>query len=48
MNIAENIRKNEDYLSENGVFTEVYLSDEAPAAHPVSGKYKHIIAKSKN
>ena len=36
----------EDYLSENGVFTEVYLSDEAPAAHPVSGKYKHIIAKS--
>ena len=38
----------EDYLSENGVFTEVYLSDETPAAHPVSGKYKHIIAKSKN
>ena len=38
----------EDYLSENGVFTEVYLSDEAPAAHPVSGKYKHIISKSKN
>ena len=36
----------EDYLSENGVFTEVYLSDETPAAHPVSGKYKHIIAKS--
>lgn len=38
----------EDYLSENGVFTEVYLSDEAPAAHSVSGKYKHIISKSKN
>ncbi|MBQ5319357.1 MAG: phenylacetate--CoA ligase family protein [Oscillospiraceae bacterium] len=37
----------EDYLSENGVLTEVFLSDEAPAAHPVSGKYKHIIAKNK-
>ena len=35
----------EDYLDKNGVLAEVYLSEEAPAAHPVSGKFKHIIAK---
>lgn len=36
----------ENYLSQNGVLTEVYLSEELPAANPISGKYKHIIAKS--
>lgn len=35
----------EEYLARNNVVTEVYMSDELPAAHPVSGKFKHIIAK---
>lgn len=37
----------ENYLSQNGVFTEVYLSEKLPESHPVSGKYKHIIAKER-
>lgn len=35
----------ENYLSKNGVFTNVYLSEKLPETNPVSGKYKHIIAK---
>ena len=37
----------ENYLSQNGVLTNVYLSEKLPEANPVSGKYKHIIAKNK-
>lgn len=37
----------ENYLSHNGVMAEVYLSERLPAANPVSGKYKHIIAKNR-
>ena len=36
----------EDYLSQNGVVTKVYLSEQSPEASPISGKYKHIIAKT--
>lgn len=32
---------------ENGVTAEIYLSDYIPSANPISGKFKHIIAKSK-
>ena len=35
----------ENYLAQNNVFTEVYLSEKLPESHPISGKYKHIIAK---
>lgn len=35
----------ENYLCQNGVLAEVYLSEKLPEANPVSGKYKHIIAK---
>lgn len=35
----------EAYLSQNGVTTEVFLSEELPQANPISGKFKHIIAK---
>lgn len=35
----------ENYLSQNGVSADVYLSEEFPAVNPISGKYKHIIAK---
>ena len=37
----------ENYLSKNGVLTNVYLSEKLPEANSVSGKYKHIIAKNK-
>lgn len=36
----------EVYFDRNGVTAEIYLSDNLPAASPISGKYKHIIAKS--
>lgn len=36
----------ESYLRQNGVTAEIYLSDSIPAASQLSGKYKHIIAKS--
>lgn len=32
-----------NYLSQNGVLTDVYLSEKLPEANPVRGKYKHII-----
>ena len=35
----------ENYLAQNNVFIEVYLSEKLPESHPISGKYKHIIAK---
>lgn len=35
----------EAYLSQNGVTTEVFLSEDLPQANPISGKFKHIIAK---
>ncbi len=35
----------EAYLSQNGVTTEVFLSEALPQANPISGKFKHIIAK---
>lgn len=35
----------ENYLMQNGVTAEVYLSEKLPEASPISGKYKHIIAK---
>ncbi len=38
----------EKYLSKNGVNAEIYLSDKNPETNPLSGKYKHIIAKSRN
>ncbi len=34
----------EAYLRQNGVTAEIDLSDEPPAANPISGKYKHIVA----
>lgn len=37
----------ENYLSKNGVLTNVYLSEKLPEANSVSGKYKHIIVKNK-
>lgn len=36
----------ETYLRQNGVTAEIYLSDSLPSASQISGKYKHIIAKS--
>ncbi len=35
----------EMYLKQNGVSAEIYLTDDPPEANPISGKYKHIIAK---
>lgn len=35
----------EAYLQKSGVTAQVELSDELPRANPISGKYKHIIAK---
>ena len=35
----------ENYLAQNEVVAEVYLSEKAPESHPVSGKFKHVIAK---
>lgn len=35
----------EKYLSQNRVDAEVYLSDKSPETNPISGKFKHIIAK---
>lgn len=35
----------ETYLMRNGVVAELYLSEKPPQANPLSGKYKHIIAK---
>ena len=35
----------EAYLCQNGVTAEVYLSDKTPETNPISGKYKHIVAK---
>lgn len=36
----------ENYLSQNGVSADVYLSEKLPEANPVSGKYKHIIVQN--
>lgn len=36
----------EAYLRQNDVTAEIYLSDNLPASSPISGKYKHIIAKN--
>ncbi len=33
------------YLKQNEVSAEIYLTDDPPEANPISGKYKHIIAK---
>lgn len=38
----------ENYLSQKSVLTDVYLSEKLPEANPVSGKYKHIVAKRSN
>lgn len=35
----------EIYLKQNEVSAEIYLTDDLPEANPISGKYKHIIAK---
>ena len=35
----------EAYLHQNGVDAEIYLSNSTPSANPISGKFKHIIAK---
>lgn len=42
---AEAKQEVEIYLHKNGVNAEIYLSNNIPEANPVSGKYKHIIAK---
>ena len=34
-----------EYLGTFGIHPEIYLSQEPPQAHPVSGKFKHIIAR---
>ncbi|NLL75871.1 MAG: phenylacetate--CoA ligase family protein [Clostridiales bacterium] len=34
-----------NYLNQNGVSAELLLSEKIPEASPISGKYKHIIAK---
>lgn len=36
----------EAYLRQNDVTAEIYLSDNLPSSSPISGKYKHIIAKN--
>lgn len=36
----------EDYLFQNGILADVYLSEKLPSINPISGKYKHIIAKT--
>lgn len=36
----------EAYLRQNGVTAGIYLSENLPAANPISGKYKHIIARN--
>lgn len=36
----------ETYLHQNGVTAKIYLSDNNPSANPISGKFKHIIAKA--
>lgn len=35
----------ESFLMKNGVVVEVFLSNKLPEANPISGKFKHIIAK---
>ncbi len=35
----------ETYLHQNDVTAEIYLSNNTPSANPISGKFKHIIAK---
>lgn len=35
----------ESFLMKNGIAAEVVLSDKLPEANPISGKFKHIIAK---
>lgn len=35
----------ESFLMKNGIAAEVFLSDKLPEANPISGKFKHIIAK---
>lgn len=35
----------EKYLKKNGVTADVFYSSEEPKTHPISGKFKHIIAK---
>lgn len=35
----------EAYLHQNGVDAGIYLSNSIPSANPISGKFKHIIAK---
>lgn len=42
---AEAKRAVEAYLSRNGVTAKLELSDQLPFANPISGKYKHIIAR---
>lgn len=37
----------ENFLLENGVAANVIMSDNLPQANPISGKFKHIIAKEK-
>lgn len=44
---AEAKREVEAYLHKNGVDAETYLSANLPEANPISGKYKHVIAKAK-
>lgn len=36
----------EMYLQQNNAFAEIYLTDDLPEANPISGKYKHIIART--
>lgn len=44
---AEAKRAVEIYLQQNSVTAEIYLSNNPPSASPISGKYKHIIAKDR-
>lgn len=41
---AEAKRALETYLRQNGVTAVIELSDAPPAANPISGKYKHVVA----
>lgn len=40
-------RSVEEYLSKNGITADVQFSNQPPKANPISGKYKHIVAKNK-
>lgn len=35
----------EAHLRQNGVDAKIYLSNSDPSADPISGKFKHVVAK---